>query len=314
MSDAPAPEPPVIEVSGLWHRYAKDWALKGLDFTLSGTGVVGLLGSNGAGKSTLMNIVCGCLSQTKGAAKVDGLDVRGQALQARRRIGFLPQQAPLSLELTVQEYLSFCAGLRGMSRAETPAAVEFVMERCGLAAMRHRQIANLSGGYRQRTGIAQAVIHKPKLVILDEPTVGLDPNQILGVRALIEEIGTEHTVVFSTHILAEIEAMCREVLMVERGEIVFHGDMEGFRTVVEPSALVLTAQNPPTPEALKAELAEIDAVERLGPTRLRIRYAGGREIAPRLIALGQEKGWGIEELYFEKSSLEDAFAALSKGE
>lgn len=204
---------PVIEVHDLWHCYSESWALKGLSFSLSGNGVIGLLGSNGAGKSTLMNIICGCLSQTKGSAEVEGLDVRGHPLEVRRKIGFLPQQAPLSLELTIEEYLRFCASIRGMKRKPAAEAVDFVMERCGLTSMRKRQIGNLSGGYRQRTGIAQAVVHRPKLVVLDEPTVGLDPNQLLGMRDLILDIGEEHTVVFSTHILPEVEAMCREVLM-----------------------------------------------------------------------------------------------------
>ena len=309
MSDAS-----VIEVSGLWHRYSKDWALKGLDLAVRGTGVIGLLGSNGAGKSTLMNIVCGCLSQTKGTALVDGLDVRAEPLAARRRIGFLPQQAPLSPELTVREYLTFCAGLRGVARAEIADAVGFVAERCGLTGMIDRLIANLSGGYRQRTGIAQALIHQPSVIILDEPTVGLDPNQIVGVRSLIREIAEQHTVIFSTHILPEVESMCRDVIMIEHGHIVFNGDMDAFRRVVTPNSLILVCEAPPDPGAIKNAIPTVERVERLGECKLRIGHGGAGDIVEALIDLGRAGGWGIREVYFEKSSLEDVFAELSKGD
>ena len=303
----------ILKVADVAHRYTENWALRNINFEINDFGVVGLLGSNGAGKSTLMNIICGCLSQTKGSVSVEGVDGRKRPLDLRRKIGFLPQQAPLSFELTIEEYLRFCAEVRGIARKPAAEAVDAVMERCGLTSMRKRQISNLSGGYRQRTGIAQAVVHRPGLVILDEPTVGLDPNQLVGIRDLILDIGKEHTVVFSTHILPEVEAMCREVLMVESGEIVFYDGIDAFRTVVEPKAVIMVAQQAPAPSTLETLLTDIERVEQLGARKLRIRHSGGREIASKLLKIGQERGWIVEELYFEKSSLEEVFVSLSKG-
>lgn len=303
---------PILKVVDLAHRYSDNWAIRGLNFEINDVGVVGLLGSNGAGKSTLMNIICGCLSQTKGAVTVAGVDGRERPLELRRKIGFLPQQPPLSFELTIEEYLRFCAAARGMERKLAEEAVDSVMERCGLTSMRRRQIANLSGGYRQRTGIAQAVVHRPKLVVLDEPTVGLDPNQLLSVRELILDIGKEHTVVFSTHIMSEVEALCREVLMVEKGVIVFRGDILGFQSVVEPNALILVAQGLPSPSALKSLLPDASSVDQIGPNTLRITNSIGRRITRDVLNLAEQNGWMIEELFFEKHSLEDVFATLSK--
>ena len=303
---------PVVRTEGLWHKYTRDWALKDVDLTLEGHGVVGLLGSNGAGKSTLMNILCGCISQTTGAVSVCGLDVRRQPLRAREQIGFLPQQAPVSLELTIEEYLRFCAGLRRMQSVEIGKAVAFVIDRCGLAPMRNRLIGNLSGGYRQRVGIAQALVHKPRLIVLDEPTVGLDPNQISGVRELIREIGKEHTVVFSTHILTEVEALCRDVLMIEKGEVLFHGDIGSFRTLAVPNSLYLSCAHPPELPEIKHAHPGVEAVEMISPTSFRVRTNGNREVAQALISKGQDQGWGTEEIYFEESSLEDVFKSLTE--
>ena len=244
---------------------------------------------------------------------VDGLDVRAEPLAARQRIGFLPQEAPLSLELTIEEYLRFCAALRRVAASEIDDAVDFVIRRCGLAPMRRRLIGNLSGGYRQRVGIAQALVHTPRVIVLDEPTVGLDPNQILGVRELIREIGEEHTVIFSTHILPEVEALCREVLMIEQGEVVFHDEMETFRTVAAPHTVMLVCRTPPDPAVFGTVHTEISGVERLSPRRFRLHPDGDRTVTQVLIEKGQSEGWGLEEISFERSSLEGVFNVLSQG-
>ena len=303
----------MIEIKGLWHRYAKDWALKDINVSLGGRGVIGLLGSNGAGKSTLMNILCGCLSQTKGRVSVVGLDVRSNPLKARQQIGFLPQQAPLSYELNVEEYVRFCANLRRVESSMVDRAVDFVIDRCGLQPLRRRLIGNLSGGYKQRVGIAQALVHRPSLIVLDEPTVGLDPNQIAGVRDLIKEIGEEHTVVFSSHLMPEVEALCRDVLMIERGEVVFHGEIEQFRTLAIPHEIVLVCQRLPETMVLRGAHSGISGVEELSRSRVRIHTNGDRAITRALIAMGEADSWGIEEIYFERTSLEDVFKTLSKG-
>ena len=303
----------VIEIEGLWHRYTKDWALQDISVSVGGRGVIGLLGSNGAGKSTLMNILCGCLSQSKGRVAVAGLNIRSEPLKARQQIGFLPQQAPLSNELTIDEYVRFSACLRQVPASRINKAVDFVIERCGLKPMRKRMIGNLSGGYRQRVGIAQALVHRPQLIVLDEPTVGLDPNQMSGVRNLIQEIGEEHAVVFSSHIMPEVEALCRDVLMIERGEAVFHGGIDEFRALAKPHEITMVGSNLPTVTSLKQLHGGIVDVEQLSGSKVRISSRGDRAIARSLIAMGEANSWGIEEVYFERTSLEDVFKTLSLG-
>lgn len=304
---------PTVEVSGLWHRYARDWALKDISFELQARGVIGLLGSNGAGKSTLMGILCGCLSQTRGIARVSGLDIREHPLVARQKIGFLPQQAPLSHELTIEEYVRFCAYLRKVPKDRVQAAVDFVIDRCGLNEMRRRLIGNLSGGYRQRVGVAQALVHRPQLIVMDEPTVGLDPNQIDGLRDLIREVGQEHTVVFSTHTLSEVEALCRDVLMIERGEVVFHGEIGSFRELSAPQSVLLVCQRAPSKASILDAHESIIDVDIVSPSTLRLRTDGDRSVTRLLIGRGEQDGWGIEEIGYEKTSLEDVFRSLSNG-
>lgn len=302
-----------VVVTDLWHRYAEDWALKSVDVSLDGKGVIGLLGSNGAGKSTLMNILCGCLSQTRGSAVIDGLDTRMKPMAARQRIGFLPQQAPLSFELTIEEYIRFSAGLRKLDGSELEGAVDIVIDRCGLSSMRKRLIGNLSGGYRQRVGIAQALVHRPRLVVLDEPTVGLDPNQIFELRDLIREIGEDHTVLFSTHILKEVEVLCRDVLMLERGEIVFHGEIGAFKSIATPNSIIIKGDSLPLESELKAAHGGIANVEELSAGRLRVFTNGDRGITRALISRVHSEGWRVDELYYEDTSLEDVFKTLSAG-
>ena len=207
----------IVKVDRLSHRYHKDWAIRDISFEIERKGVLGLLGSNGAGKSTVMNILCGVLNQTQGDVFIDGIDMREQPEEAKKRLGFLPQNAPLHLELTVEEYLRHCAGLRNVPERDITKAVKEVMERCGVAHFSQRLLRNFSGGYRQRAGIAQAIVHKPKVVVLDEPTNGLDPNQILEMRKLIKQIAKESVVIFSSHILAEVQATCRDIKMIEQG-------------------------------------------------------------------------------------------------
>src|SRR6186713_352174 len=212
---------PIVKIERLSHKYSSSWAIRDINMEIGSTGIVGLLGSNGAGKSTTMNILCGVLNQTEGSVYIDGIDLRKEPERAKQQIGFLPQTPPLYMDFTVDEYLTNCAYLRSMKKPQVPAALEEAKERCGIAHFSDRLIRNLSGGYRQRVGIAQAIIHRPKLVVLDEPTNGLDPNQIIEVRSLIKEIATSHAVIFSTHILSEVQVLCRDIQMIEEGRMVF---------------------------------------------------------------------------------------------
>ena len=219
-------EQSILKVENLSHRYSVQWAIRDINFEITQNGVYGLLGSNGAGKSTTMNIICGVLKQTEGNVFIKGIDMRDNPVEAKRHIGFLPQKPPLHTDLTVEEYLTYCARLRQIARAEEGKVVDEVLARCGISHFRKRLIHNLSGGYQQRVGIAQAIIHRPDFVVLDEPTNGLDPNQILEIRHLIKAIAEECTVVLSTHILSEVQATCNYIRMIGQGTLVFSGTVD----------------------------------------------------------------------------------------
>ena len=240
----------IVEVKHLSHRYSVDWAIKDINFEISTKGVFGLLGSNGAGKSTTMNIICNVLTQTEGEVFINGVNLRKDPITAKKFIGFLPQKAPLHTDMTVDEYLYHCADIRLMPKSEIPAAVERAKAKCGIAHFSKRVISNLSGGYQQRVGIAQSIIHDPMFVILDEPTNGLDPNQILEIRRLIREIAEERAVLISTHILPEVQAACDYIMMIEHGQKVFEGTINAFNTYMSPSALMTIMHNAPTTEEL----------------------------------------------------------------
>lgn len=301
---------PIIKVSGLSHRYNVQWAIKDIDFEINKPGIYGLLGANGAGKSTTMNIICGALRQTHGEVLIKGVNLLKEPVKAKRHIGFLPQQPPLASELTVSEYLSYCANLRLMPASEIEQAVDNVMGKCQVSHFRHRVLGNLSGGYQQRVGIAQAIIHSPDFVVLDEPTNGLDPNQILEVRNLIREIAQEHTVVLSTHILQEVDALCEHIWMINEGMMVFSGPISDFNSQIQPDSLIVSFANSPGPESLKS-LSGVRSVENLGINRYRLRYSNVQELSQQLVSGSYQHNWGLTELSPEKNSLENIFAELT---
>lgn len=300
----------IATIKSLSHKYSKDWAIKDINFEVTEKGILGLLGSNGAGKSTTMNILCGVINQSEGEVHIDGINIRQHPVEAKRIIGFLPQKAPLHMELTVDEYLTYCAFLRDIPKDKIAEALEIAKNKCGIAHFSNRLLSNLSGGYQQRVGIAQAIIHNPKLVVLDEPTNGLDPNQILEVRKLIKEIGEERSVILSTHILSEVQATCDRIIMIEHGEVVFADSMQAFNNYIEPNSLVIIMENPPAVAALES-LDYIDAVEPMRDNQYRLTFQEGAQVTQRLIQLSMEKGWELTEIYLEKSSLDGVFAQLS---
>ena len=300
----------IVQIEHLSHRYSTSWAIRDINIEISQSGIVGLLGSNGAGKSTTMNILCGCLNQTEGNVYVGGIDMRKEPEAAKRLIGFLPQNPPLYMDLTVDEYLIYCAALRKMDKASLRPALEDAKERCGITHFSTRLIRNLSGGYRQRVGIAQAIIHRPKLVVLDEPTNGLDPNQIIEVRALIKEIATDRAVIFSSHILSEIQVLCKEIKMIESGRIVFSDTMDAFNNYVEPHSVLMRMENPPS----QAELMQIPGatkVDFLTERQIRLYFSGDPSITARIIETSVRNGWDLREIGLDKSSLDEIFAQLS---
>jgi len=301
----------IVSVKNLSHRYSVQWAIKDISFDITKKGVMGLLGSNGAGKSTTMNIICGVLNQTEGEVFINGINLRENPVEAKRYIGFLPQQPPLYTDLTVEEYLEFCAELRHIPDREVKKAVREVMGRCGISHFAKRVIHNLSGGYQQRVGIAQAIIHNPELVIFDEPTNGLDPNQIVEIRHLIKEIAEERTVILSTHILPEVQATCDYIRMIEQGNMVFSGTVEEFDNYIQPNTLVVSLGALPLVADIQA-LPGVVRVEELGGPRFRIQFSDVKEAINSIVEASYTRDWQLMELQQEKSSLDTIFAELSK--
>jgi ABC-2 type transport system ATP-binding protein len=300
----------IVKIEHLSHKYSSSWAIRDINIEIDHSGIVGLLGSNGAGKSTTMNILCGCLNQTEGNVYVGGIDMRKDPEAAKRLIGFLPQNAPLYMDLTVDEYLVYCANLRKMAKKDIRPSVEDAKERCGIAHFSTRLIRNLSGGYRQRVGIAQAIIHRPQLVVLDEPTNGLDPNQIIEVRALIKEIAADRAVIFSSHILSEIQVLCKEIKMIDNGRIVFADTMDAFNNYLEPHSVLMYMDNPPAEEEF-LRMPGITKADFLTEKQIRLYFNGDHEITERLIATSVAQGWRLREISLDKSSLDEIFAQLS---
>ncbi len=302
---------PIVRVENLSHRYSVQWAVKDINLEIAGRGIFGLLGSNGAGKSTIMNIICGVLKQTAGDVFIKGIDMRSNPIEAKKHIGFLPQKPPLHLDLTVEEYLIYSADLRMIPEKEVKAAVENVLVSCGIAHFRKRLIKNLSGGYQQRVGIAQAIIHNPDIVVLDEPTNGLDPNQIVEIRSLIRDIAQDRTVVLSTHILSEVQALCDNIRMIESGKVVFSGTVEEFDNYIIPNTVFVSLlEAPPVGEI--AKLDGVTEVSENGGTGYKVKFTDSQEAIESIVTASVKNGWRLNEIRLERSSLDTIFAELSK--
>lgn len=302
---------PIVKVENLSHRYSIQWAIRDINFEINQHGIYGLLGSNGAGKSTTMNIMCGVLKQTSGNVFIKGIDLRKDPVKAKMYVGFLPQKPPLHTDLTVEEYLVHCAFLRRLSGKEVDHAVRKVMGKCGIAHFSRRLVRNLSGGYQQRLGIAQAIIHNPDFVVLDEPTNGLDPNQIVEIRHLVKEIAQDRTVVLSTHILPEVQATCDYIQMIEEGQMVFSGTVDDFDNYITPNSLIVSLVAPPVLDELKS-IPGICGAEELGGHRFRLQFVDAQDITERVVETSMARGWRLTEINIERSSLDAVFAELSK--
>lgn len=304
-------EQPIVLVKNLSHRYNVQWAIQNINFEIKENGVYGLLGSNGAGKSTMMNIMCGVLKPTEGEIFIKGIDLRKHPVEARMHNGFLPQKPPLQVDLTVKEFLTYCANLRHIVPREISGAVKEVLGKCKIEHFQNRLIRNLSGGYQQRVGIAQAIIHKPELVVLDEPTNGLDPNQIVEIRYLIKEIAEERTVLLSTHILPEVQVTCDYIRMIEHGHVVFDGTINEFDNYLAPATLCVYFANEVKTEQLQA-LEGVKKVEIMENGRFRVQFSDADEIIHRIVENSVAQGWELREIYQEKTSMDAVFAELSK--
>jgi ABC-2 type transport system ATP-binding protein len=302
----------MIEVHNLSKSYGPVRALSGVSFHVKPGEIIGLLGPNGAGKTTIMKILTGYLQPSDGTVIIDGLDVVSQPLEVQKRIGYLPETAPLYPELSVQAYLKMMADLRHIPETEQPLRMSEAIRATGLQSHLTRLIGQLSKGYRQRVGLAQAIIHKPKLLILDEPTIGLDPTQIVEVRRLIRRLAHHSTVLLSTHILSEVEAMCDGVIILMNGEIKADAslaDLEASSEVV----LILQKRVPKADNALRA-LEGVSSTEALstadGPG-YRIHAANKLDLRPAIYELARDQGWPLKELRRDVRTLEAVFNELA---
>ena len=311
----------MLQVEHLTRRYGPVTAVDDLSFEISEVGVYGFLGPNGAGKSTTMNIMTGCLSATAGTVKISGYDIYDQPREAKRRIGYLPEQPPLYLAETPEEYLRFVGEAKGLRGETLRQQMEAVIEETGIGEMRGRRIDALSKGYRQRVGIAQALLGQPEIVILDEPTVGLDPLQILDIRALIAALGKTRTVLISSHILSEVQTMCSKILIIAHGKLVAFDTPERLEEQLSsPGEITVAADTgADAARALVAELPGAASVtvseEGAGSCRLTVTaggddlYALSREIFRAFAASGST----LSELRVKKATLEDIFLELTEG-
>lgn len=300
----------LLQARGLSRRYGDRLALSGLDLDVRRGEILGLLGPNGAGKSTTLRILSGTLPPHSGDVTVAGIDLFARPRAARRQLGYLPELPPLYLDMTVEAYLRYCAQLRGMRGAALRQAQEAALQRCNLEGVRRRLIGNLSKGYRQRVGIAQAVLHDPPVLILDEPTVGLDPLQIRAIRDLIRELKAEHAIIFSSHILPEIEALCDRVVILNRGRAVYQGALGAPASGAHE--VLLRCARAPQAERLTGLPGVLEAAA-LEPCRLRLRLAdaAAAETVQRAVL---DAGWGLVEWLPLEQNLEQLFVALTHGE
>ncbi|TAM56726.1 MAG: ATP-binding cassette domain-containing protein [Acidobacteria bacterium] len=303
----------MIEVEGLTKRFVDKDAVANVSFFVPEGEVLGFLGPNGAGKTTTMRMITGFLPPTSGTIKVAGLEVAHDSLAVRARIGYLPENVALYPEMRVEEYLRFRAAVEGVGRAEMRARVDEAADRCMVADVRRQVIGTLSKGYRQRVGLAGALIHRPPVLILDEPTVGLDPRQIVKIRELITELGREHTVILSTHILPEVEQVCRRVLIIDGGKLVADGTPAQLRSGFSGAAQLAVQFEAPEAEA-QAALAKLSGaagVRSEGGGRFRVAVEGGADLRREVFSLAVAKGWVLLELVQTTPSLEDVFLRLT---
>ena len=309
----------MIEVEDLTKRYTGNTGVAGLSFTVGRGEIVGLLGENGAGKSTTMRMLSCYMPATSGTARIAGFDVFTQADEVRRRIGYMPENNPLHLDMRVREYLKFRARLKGLGLGASRDRVDTVTEQCGLADVSRRIIGQLSKGYRQRVGLADALVHEPDLIILDEPTIGLDPNQIRSVRQLIKELGKSHTVLLSTHILSEVEMTCSRVLILNKGRLLMADTTENVLKTISGGQVVAELAAPRADLELcweqMAEVEHFDVSAAEGEYhRCALTPRAGVDLRPRIFELAKERGWPLRELTRSRHSLEDIFVHVTKRE
>ena len=310
----------MIEVDRLTKRYGPVPAIQDVSFTVEKGQIVGFLGPNGAGKTTTMRILSCFMPASGGTARVAGYDVFEQSLEVRRRIGYLPENVPLYADMTVDAYLDFVANIKGLGRSERRRRVGEVLERCQIPDVRGRLIGRLSKGYRQRVGLAQALIADPDVLILDEPTIGLDPKQIVGIRQLIKSLAGAHTVILSTHILPEVSMVCEGVIIINRGSVVASGPLDRLMQELSPTARLQVQVDGPT-ELVTQSLRALPGIQRVeargvvdGVSTFVLEAERARDIRREVAQLVAQQRWGLFELKALDLSLEDVFIRIVAGE
>lgn len=299
-----------VEAVELTRLYGGREAVSNVSFTVKQGEVLGFLGPNGAGKSTTMKMLTGNLAPSAGSVKICGVDMIENPREAKALIGYLPEMRPLYKEFTVDEYLTIAARLHNVSGKHIKKAVEKAKERCGLGHMSKRLIENLSNGYQQRVGIAQAIIHNPMVVILDEPTVGLDPIQIRDIRALIREIGGEHSVILSTHILPEVEMVCGHVQIIDKGKLVFNGGIDVLKRQRIGNKLLIGFSNSPALEDV-LKIKGVTEAEYTDNNMMRVRFAEDTMPHEAIVQASVKNKWGLYQIAPDQTSLEDVFVQLT---
>jgi ABC-2 type transport system ATP-binding protein len=310
----------MIEVANLTKRYAGRTAVANISFTVGRGEIAGLLGPNGAGKSTTMRILSCFMPGTSGSVRIAGLDVFRESDEVRRRIGYMPENNPLHPDMRVREYLKFRARVKGLGWRRSRQRVDTVLEQCGLTEVSRRIIGHLSKGYRQRVGLADALVHEPELLILDEPTIGLDPSQIRAVRQLIKNLAPVHTVLISTHILPEAEMMCSRILIMYDGKILASDSPDNLQRLVAGNGLVIAEIAAPAATlkecwAQMPEIARFDISPGVGEyCRSALTPQNGQDLRPRIFHLVRERGWRLRELTRNRHSLEDIYMHVTRPE
>ncbi len=310
----------MIEVSHLTKQYGKNLAVSDLSFTIEPGQIYGFLGPNGAGKSTTMNIMTGCLAATSGEVKINGYDIFEQPMEAKKCIGYLPEQPPLYLDRTPREYLTFVAEAKGVVKSEIKSQIEHVMEVTQITDVADRICKYLSKGYKQRVGIAQALLGNPEIIILDEPTVGLDPRQIIEIRNLIASLAADHTVILSSHILSEVQAVCNKILIIAKGKLVAFDTAENLEnTFAGESAISISS--PSGSEEMAEILSKVSAIKSVDYSDDEDGYCNAtitpettdsRALCASIFHAFAESGKVLTQLSANRASLEDVFIDLTK--
>lgn len=307
----------MIEVSSLTKKYGEIHAIEALSFSVKKGEVVGFLGPNGAGKSTTMKIITGYMAPTSGYARVSGYDVFEDPLEVKKRIGYLPETPPLYNDMYVQDYLRYVAQLKGVEKSKLTSSVDMALEKTNLTEVRHRLIQNLSKGFRQRVGIAQALVSDPEVLILDEPTVGLDPKQVSEIRDLIKELRGKHTIILSTHILPEVQAVCERIIIINKGKIVAEDSLQNLSALKSGAQKInLRIKNPQ--DDLVRVLSGLKGVMKVHSGATQNNWTLDTEKQDEVIeSIAKEvmiRGYGLLEISSAKADLEDVFLKLTYGE